>query len=99
MSSMRMMRSPDCSPACVAAAESDQPLAKSDRENLDPNAQQLGCGVMAELVDQDHESQNHAYCQHCGKESRHNFLLFPAQPGGNRSRYCGLPAQFLDLMT
>ena len=43
----------------VAAAEAEQALAKSDGENLDAHAQQLGDRVMAEFMDQNHESQDH----------------------------------------
>src|ERR1700676_1175331 len=58
----------------VAFAEADQPLAESDGELLPPPppAQPLGHGIVAELVDQDHETQygNHRYQR--GQEIRHN---------------------------
>ena len=42
----------------LASAEADQPLAESNGELLHSHAQQLGHGIVAKLVDQDHEAQN-----------------------------------------
>ena len=42
----------------LAAAEADQPLAEADGELLHPHAQPLGHGIVAKLVDQDHEAQD-----------------------------------------
>ena len=55
----------------VAPPETKQAFAEADGKLLHPDTQQLGHGVMAELVNQDHESQNHTDREHRSKESRH----------------------------
>ncbi len=55
----------------VALAEADQPLAESNGELLHPDPQQLGHGIVAELVDQNHEAQNHSHGSNSDKEIRH----------------------------
>ena len=42
----------------VSLAEADQPLAETNRKDLNPHPQQLGHRIVAELVDQDHEAQD-----------------------------------------
>ena len=54
-----------------AFAEADQPLAESDGELLHANAQQLGHGIVAELVDQNHEPENNRDRHHRDYEIRH----------------------------
>ena len=41
-----------------AAAEAHKPFAESNGELLHAHAQQLGHGIVAELVDQDHEAKD-----------------------------------------
>ena len=48
----------------VALPETEQAFAEADGKLLHPNTQQFGHGVVAELVNQDHESQNHADGEH-----------------------------------
>ena len=43
----------------VAAAETDEALAEADGKHLDAHAQPLGHGIVAELVDEDHEPENY----------------------------------------
>ena len=43
----------------VAFAEADQALAETDGEDIDPDTEQLGGGIVAELVDQDHDPEHH----------------------------------------
>ena len=54
----------------LALAESDQPLAEADGKLLHPHPEPLGHGVVAELVDQDHEAQNGNYRNERKSESQ-----------------------------
>ena len=63
----------------VAAAEAEQALAKSDGENLDSHAQQLRDGVVAEFMNQNHESQDHRNREHSYKKSRHMICIIPLE--------------------
>ncbi len=42
----------------VSLAEAEQALAKADGENLDPDPQPFGNGIMAKFMNQDHESED-----------------------------------------
>ncbi len=42
----------------ITFAKAHQALAKSDGKDVNPDAKQLGCGIMAELVDQDHDPKH-----------------------------------------
>ena len=47
----------------IPAAETKQTLAEPERENINAHAAKFGYRIVAELVDEDHDSQNegHSY--------------------------------------
>src|SRR5271167_501578 len=71
-----------------AFAETGQPLAKPDGKYVYSDSKKLGGGVMAELVNQDHDSQHNGYpadvthCRDCNRfhipRLLHNYLCLPA---------------------
>src|SRR5713101_5619256 len=60
----------------LAPAKAEQTLPKADGEYFDPNLEQFGRCIVAELMDQNHESQNHRD-GHDRTQMRHKFQITP----------------------
>jgi len=55
----------------IAPAKAKKPFTESNRENLHPDPEPLGHRVMAELVDQDHETQDNRDSDDGDQKIRH----------------------------
>ena len=58
----------------IAAAEAGQALAKSDGEDVNPDAAQLGGGIVAKLVHQNHDAEHDGHRNYRDEKRFHKPL-------------------------
>src|SRR5208282_1975572 len=64
----------------IALGETQQTLAEADGKHFYADAEILGCGVVAELMNQDHESKHDSHVENGmkdGQKLRHHSQITP----------------------